>query len=235
MYKKLKALIISSLFPLTYLICQLLVQVLFIYGASYYLGKLKAGSSREYLNSAISIANENIYILTLFSAICCFLVILLIDKIKKQNIFRDYKKVTISKAVFYSISTVGLYIIIVIMNSMLISFFPDYNQEIMEFFRFEQPVLGIVVIGIVAPLIEELIFRGEVYRELNKVFSVPVTIFLQALFFGLIHPIPLQKIQTFVMGLFFGYAREKTKNLWTPTIMHITNNMIACVLMFVVL
>ena len=226
MYHKIKSLVIASLYPLLYFVCQLVIQVIMLQMIIYRYGRD---------NNPIQKVNQKMYMMTLYAAILCFLILFLISTIKRQKLFKDYNKISFRQGVFYAISTVGLYMMIVIMNGILIQFFPSYSDQIMDLFQLEQPVLAILVIGVIAPFIEELIFRGEVYKELEKSFTIPVVVFLQAALFGLIHPIPLQKIQTFVMGLFFGYVRAKTQNIWYSTIMHITSNMIACLLVFIVL
>lgn len=226
MYQKIKSLFISCLYPLLYFVCQMTVQMVVLQIIFYKYGKEE---------SSIMKVNEKMYIMTLYAAILCFLILFLIQIIKKENIFNYYSKMPFVKIVKYVVNAFGLYIMIVIMNAILIQFFPTYDDQIMGLFKIEQPILAIFVIGIVAPLIEELIFRGTVYQELEKNFSTPMVIFFQAALFGLIHPIGLQKIQTFIMGLFFGYVRAKTKNIWPSTIMHMTNNIIACLLVFVLL
>lgn len=226
MYQKMKSVVVASLYPVLYFSCQLVVQVAMVQILIYQYGR------EDHL---IQRVNQKMYIMTLWAAILCFFLLVLISFIKKQRVFKDYYKISFRQGLFYTVSTVGLYIMIVVMNSVLIQFFPSYNDQIMDLFQIEQPVLAILVIGIIAPCIEELIFRGEVYGELEKSFKTPVVIFLQAALFGLVHPIGLQKIQTFVMGLFFGYVRAKSKNIWASTIMHITSNMIACLLVLIVL
>lgn len=225
MLGKIKSLIVASLFPLIYFLSQILVQITFVYGASYYLG----------METAVNIANKKIYILTLCSALLCFVLLIILNRIRRQNLFDHYNAVGTKKIIFYVFLTLVMYFTIVILNGLLIDFFPEYNEQIMGFFQIEQPILGIFVIGIIAPLIEELIFRGEVYKELEKNFSAPLVILIQALLFGFMHQIPLQRIQTFIIGLFFGSVRAKTKNIWPSTIMHITSNMIASILVFLML
>ena len=226
MYQKIKLLFISCLYPLLYFMCQVAVQMVVLQIIFYKYGREE---------SSIMKVNEKMYMMTLYAAILCFLILFLINLVKKEKIFNHYSKMSFMKTVKCVVNAFGLYIIIIIMNAVLIQFFPTYDDQIMGLFKIEQPILAIFVIGIVAPLVEELIFRGMVYQELEKSFSVSMVIFLQAALFGLIHPIGLQKIQTFIMGLFFGYVRAKTKNVWPSTVMHMTNNIIACLLVFVLL
>lgn len=78
-----------------------------------------------------------------------------------------------------------------------------------------------VAIGLMASIGEEVYFRG---------FLQPKTgIFVQALFFGLIHATyltPLQVVLPFLLGLFFGVLRRRV-NLWAPLVAHALYNTLA--------
>ncbi len=226
MEQKIKSILIAILYPGLYFACQLLVQVVALRLLAYQYGEQ---------NGLTHMVSEKMYTITLGAGILCFLILLLFSIIKKQNLFENYKKISLRKIITYMTAAIGLYAIIVLLNGFLIQFFPDYGSQMDGLFQIDQPFLAIMTIGIVAPLIEELIFRGEAFRVLEKSFSGPMVILLQAILFGAVHAFPLQKIQTFIMGLVFGYVRSKTDSIWPPTIMHITSNMIACLLVFVVL
>ena len=65
--------------------------------------------------------------------------------------------------------------------------------------------LGFVAVGLLAPLIEEIVFRGAILRALLHQFSKAwVAILLSALFFALIHANPAQMPHAFAVGLLLG-------------------------------
>ena len=47
--------------------------------------------------------------------------------------------------------------------------------------------LTILVVGIVAPFAEELLFRGIIYKTLSKSMSIPAVIIIQGVLFGVYH------------------------------------------------
>ncbi len=58
---------------------------------------------------------------------------------------------------------------------------------------------------IIAPVIEEIIFRGLVFGYARKVFPVWLAILFQAALFGIYHWNLVQGIYAFVLGIFLGY------------------------------
>lgn len=87
--------------------------------------------------------------------------------------------------------------------------------------------IALLTVGIIAPFTEEFMFRGVIFKTLNKNISVLWTIIIQALFFGIFHGNFIQGTYATLLGLVFGYITYKTKSLWPAIIMHMVNNSIA--------
>jgi membrane protease YdiL (CAAX protease family) len=85
-------------------------------------------------------------------------------------------------------------------------------------------------VGVAAPLVEEFIFRGIVWRGWRASrLGVVGTMVLTSLLWASLHvQYPLLIIgYIFVLGLLLGWAREKTGSLWVPVGMHALNNGLA--------
>ena len=81
-----------------------------------------------------------------------------------------------------------------------------------------------------APFLEELFFRGFLLDSLRQSFIGPVlAVIITAVFWGAIHTqYELFEIAFIVgMGLILGYARIKTRSIFTPFLMHAMINAIA--------
>lgn len=92
---------------------------------------------------------------------------------------------------------------------------------------------GYVAIGILAPLAEEIVFRGAILRTLLDMVSKKnhwVAIFISAAVFGLIHGNKAQFINALLMGLLLGWMYYRTKSLVPGILMHWVNNTMAYVL-----
>jgi sodium transport system permease protein len=84
-----------------------------------------------------------------------------------------------------------------------------------------------VVLGLMALLpaiCEEIAFRGFVLSGLRHVGHKWWAIGLSAVAFGLVHPIPHQKIPATVMGFVIGYVAVQTSSLWPCILLHAVHN-----------
>lgn len=91
------------------------------------------------------------------------------------------------------------------------------------------PLLYLAVV-VVAPLFEEILFRGFLFKGLEASKLGPWgTIFFTSLIWAIIH---LQYSLffmgiIFVLGILLGVARYKSQSLWVPLSMHALNNLLA--------
>lgn len=89
---------------------------------------------------------------------------------------------------------------------------------------------GYLTIGLLAPLSEEIVFRGAILRALLSRFSPVVAIIISALFFMLIHMNPAQMPHAFLIGLLLGWMYWRTGSILPGVAYHWANNSIAYVL-----
>jgi uncharacterized protein len=87
---------------------------------------------------------------------------------------------------------------------------------------------GVLLIGI-APLAEELFFRGFIYQALRNSYGVLPGAILSGLIFGAIHLELFKIVQLAILGVILALLFEKTRSLWSPIILHGVNNSLAFV------
>lgn len=80
---------------------------------------------------------------------------------------------------------------------------------------------------LLAPFLEEVLFRGYFLKSFLKNYKPWVAISLSALLFGLLHGNPQQFIAAFTVGLLLGYTYWRTHSLLTPILIHLLNNLSA--------
>ncbi|MCC8034370.1 MAG: CPBP family intramembrane metalloprotease [Rikenellaceae bacterium] len=80
---------------------------------------------------------------------------------------------------------------------------------------------------VMAPLLEEILFRGILQQNLTGGFGKLKGILMASAVFGLIHMIPQQAINAFFIGIILGYLYVRSGSLVTPIIIHALNNAIA--------
>jgi membrane protease YdiL (CAAX protease family) len=93
-------------------------------------------------------------------------------------------------------------------------------------------VMFMIVAGIMAPVSEEIFFRGFMYNIFKHRLGIKAGVVLSALLFALVHGAPIAIISIIPMGMILALAYERTRSLWIPIVMHATNNMIAVSLTF---
>ena len=89
-------------------------------------------------------------------------------------------------------------------------------------------VLMFVIIALVGPLLEELLFRGIMltpHIRFGQMFAVVIT----GILFGLYHVNYVQIISAAIMGVAFGFLAVKTRSIIVPVIVHMINNSLGAI------
>ena len=88
---------------------------------------------------------------------------------------------------------------------------------------------GYFTIGLLAPLSEEIVFRGAILRSLLRSprISPWVAICISAVFFALIHMNPAQMPHAFLVGLLLGWMYKRTGSILPGVAYHWANNSVA--------
>lgn len=75
-------------------------------------------------------------------------------------------------------------------------------------------IAAIVTVVVIAPLVEEILFRGIILRGLAMRYRPWTAILLSSLLFTIIHLNPYQFFSTMVLGLALGWVFLRTGSLW---------------------
>ena len=86
-------------------------------------------------------------------------------------------------------------------------------------------MIGAVTSTILAPLSEEIVFRGWLLNALNRRMQPWPAIIASSLAFAAIHP-PPSLITTFLFGVCAAVVYQKTNNLWVSILIHSLNNLL---------
>lgn len=87
--------------------------------------------------------------------------------------------------------------------------------------------IQVLMLGVVIPIAEELLFRGLVYRRLKFYYDVSIAAYISAIIFGVAHFNLIQGIYAFIMGIVFTIIYEKADNIYATIIVHISSNLMA--------
>lgn len=94
--------------------------------------------------------------------------------------------------------------------------------------------LAFVTIVILAPLVEEILYRGILFGNLSKKINPFLAAIIASLIFGIFHGQVNVGIDTFFMSMVSCYLVWKTDSIWPGVFLHTSKNLIAFVLLFIV-
>ena len=113
---------------------------------------------------------------------------------------------------------------------------PEYILDLNGLMRPETIVgflLLFLAVVIIAPLGEELIFRGFLQQILEQHWrDITKAVLVTALLFAMIHMNPYWFIQIYILGILLGFLAWKTKSVFPPLVLHSINNAMALLFSF---
>lgn len=93
-------------------------------------------------------------------------------------------------------------------------------------------VFVLIRVLVLAPLAEELVFRGLVFRRLKNYTNFWVGALVSAALFGLYHMNLAQGIMGFFFGILLAAVYQKMENLWAPVLVHFAANLLSVILTY---
>ncbi len=96
----------------------------------------------------------------------------------------------------------------------------DQYTELMEQLIGGNIWLSLFVTVILAPLAEELLFRGVTMRKAQKIMPFMAANVLQAVLFGIYHMNWIQGVYAFVLGMILGFTAEYFHSVWASILLH---------------
>lgn len=94
-------------------------------------------------------------------------------------------------------------------------------------------VTAVIAVAVVAPIVEELIFRGLVMNRLSHAMPGWLAVVLSAAVFGLCHGELVWFTYAFVLGALFGWIDLRAGSIWPSILGHVAFNAIGQVFSFI--
>jgi len=102
---------------------------------------------------------------------------------------------------------------------------PWFLELFQRIFENDHGIYGAILkVVIIAPIVEEMIFRGVIMHGLMRNYSAFTAVFVSALMFALFHLNPWQFPATFTLGIVLGILMLRTRNIYLCIIGHSINN-----------
>lgn len=128
------------------------------------------------------------------------------------------------------IASCGLYYLAILISAVIAVVSPstmeEYN-EMMEMALGGSQMLAMLAAVILAPVNEECIMRGLILKNLQRFFSTPVVIIIQAVLFGIFHANWVQGLYVLPVGAALGYVAVKSRSVLPCIFMHLFYNSIS--------
>lgn len=131
-------------------------------------------------------------------------------------------------------------ILLIAMLNAFFSLFPWYNitetQNVgyHNLINIPERLAAFIALVILAPIMEEVIFRGWLYGRLRAKLCLPTAMIIVSLLFGLVHGQWNVGITTFAMSLVLCGLREITGTIYSGIILHMIKNAIAFLFLFII-
>lgn len=110
-------------------------------------------------------------------------------------------------------------------DNLLLQVFPPSASEIEQDMKlFSGGAVSVITLCLIAPFIEEMVFRGVFLRSFLHLYSPRRAIVLSALLFGLAHLNIYQFVIASMLGLLSGWLYYATGSLWPAILEHAVYN-----------
>lgn len=140
------------------------------------------------------------------------------------------------------ITPAGLIIYLVItvaLTLLMVNFFPNIDVKQAQEIGFSginqryEYILAFLTLVVIAPIAEEIIFRGYLFSKMKKYLPVWISIIVTSLMFGFIHGQITVAVDTFALSIVLCVLRQITGGLWSPILLHMAKNGVAYYILFI--
>lgn len=202
---------------------------------------LLIGSGLGLVLNSYNIGNPTIFILILSQIIKLILVFVFLKfrskkyhkqygltYIKNKSLDRDFYKIII---IAFGVSGFGNVLLSVFLkifeNNDYINTTLEALENILNYNSISEYLVLFTSVVIIAPILEELLFRGILFSETKKYLNVAAAIVINGLCFAIYHMNIIQGINTFFMGMVLSYVYYYRRNIKEAIAIHMINNLIA--------
>jgi len=199
-------------------------------------GEINAITQDDMMNRLLDMVMEYAIPATIIFQLFNFLIFGLWFKLWGHNKFVNPLKVVKGSNLGVAFcSAVSLEMLIGVAMTIVAVVWPEVIQSFVEMMEMsgvgEMNVLSFLATVILAPITEELIFRGVTMRLTKWAgMSFVVGNIVQAVLFGVFHMNLVQGVYASVIGLVLGYLGHRYKTLWVPILVHLFCNLYATVI-----
>lgn len=165
--------------------------------------------------------------MTLISGVVVLLIFWLVFLIRKKKFFKEVciRPIPVKGILPVAVLAASFNLI----TSVVISYIP-WPESWMESYIANSSVIDNSLVAwvttvLMAPILEEIVFRGLVYTRLKKGFPMVVAAIFTSLVFGIVHGTVIWAIYTFVFSLVLIWVFERFQSLTACILLHMAYNL----------
>lgn len=184
------------------------------------------------------LSNDNILVMLLISQIITIPILAIwlrkdIKIDKEMGIYKKYKGTFFLKYLFIVPFGLTTMLCANYFVSILQMFMPEFMatsyDETSVALSTGPVIIQILATAVGAPIVEELMFRGVIYRRIRRMVNVIPAAIITSLLFGIYHGNWIQGPYAFLVGLACVFVYERYKSIIAPIILHGTANFFATI------
>ena len=209
---------------------QVLVTLPVIFGAAIQIALSGGGEDEIYA----AMMDADVTTLTLISGLLTIAIVLAFYLIRRKKLSDALWLRPVSAPALFtgaSLAPALYFVVIVVLSILPEAWTESYGEASSDIVT--GTALGAISVAIVAPIVEEFIFRGLIMTRLSRAMSGWLAVLLSAAVFGLCHGEPVWFCYAFVLGAVFGFIDLRAGSILPSILGHITFNAIGQIMSFV--
>lgn len=119
-------------------------------------------------------------------------------------------------------SSVGVNVLLLLTG--LVGFSESYREVASQQYSVIFGV-GVVLFGMIAPIVEEIVFRGLVFNRMRRYYPTMAAMVVSGALFGIYHGNLVQGVYGGCMGILLAYTYERMKSFLFPCLFHAAANL----------
>lgn len=218
----------ALLYVLAFFGSQMVISLLYTLAASVYYS-LQGGMDLEDYGTLMQKAEELVMAcsnqIALISGLLTLMVLAVFFLLRRKNPIRETG--IVASPVRCAVAAAAVTPILYFAVSMILSLLPEeWTAEYAEASAHLDTggIVAVLSTVVIAPIVEEVVFRGLVLSRLRRVMPGWLAVVLSALVFGALHGQIIWICYATVLGLIFGLMVLRTGSLWPSLVAHIVFN-----------
>ena len=182
------------------------------------------GFAEEVYNSVMG----NATVIALAANVLTLVVLIVFFAVRKKDMLTEISAKPLPAMAYMPLSICGMCLAVIV--TIVLSLLPIPESVWQEYAESSSLLeatgaLAILSTVVIAPIVEETVFRGLVYTRLKGAMPKWIAMVLQAAVFGLLHGQKLWAAYAFVIGMLLCIVFESTGSIFANMVMHISFNL----------